>query len=321
MKGRQVRILAVVAFTLLVAGALFTGAAPYIYAEYALNLQGEMPTIQPQPAVPVRGQWMEDYFLMQQLDSSTIAIGEPRYYQGNYSYLIIGARAAVLFDAGSGLRDLEPLVRSLTSLPVTVVPSHLHFDHVGALGHFDKTALLDVGDLRARTSGGALSLTRYEFLGFADRLPRKTFSVNEWWAPDSILDLGGRRLRVLAAPGHTPSSVALLDEQRHQLFAGDFIYPGHLYAFLPGSRRRAYLQTTARLLKLLPADVRIFCAHMEDPAELVQAPELHRDYLVALQATLIGIRDGTLQSEGIYPRIFPVRGKVNFATGWRFNNR
>ena len=35
---------------------------------------------------------------------------------------------------------------------------------------------------------------------------------------------------------------------RRQLFLGDFLYPGELYAFLPGASRSAYLATTTRLI-------------------------------------------------------------------------
>src|SRR5471032_2870729 len=176
---------------LVIAGlaAALTAFAPYIGAEYLLRQHGAM--IGARPSQPVRGRWFDDYFLVETLDASTYAIGEPRYYQGNYSYLLVGSRRALLFDAGTGRRDIVPLVRSLPSLPVTVMPSHLHFDHVGALGHFESTALLDLASLRERVHNGHLTLRRYEFLGFADSQPEPDFAVNEWWVPGSIIDLGG----------------------------------------------------------------------------------------------------------------------------------
>ena len=305
------------AFAVVTAALLY----PYIYAEYAFDLRGHARTPLPKPDLPVAGQWFDDYFLIEKIDAATLAIGEPRYYQGNYSYLILGAERAVLFDAGTGLRDIVPVVRSLTSLPVTVIPSHLHFDHVGALGRFDKTALLDDPSLRARLREGRLTLGRYEFLGFADRLPTPTFRVDEWWAPESTVDLGGRRLRVLATPGHTPTSVSLYDESRRQLFAGDFIYPGNLYAFLPGASRSAYLATTKRLLSLIDPETQIFAAHMEDSPAPVRAPVLQVADLRALEKALTSIDRGGLPSEGFYPRVFPVRDPVRFATGWTWNDR
>jgi hydroxyacylglutathione hydrolase len=255
------------------------------------------------------------------IDTATIAIGEPRYYQGNYSYLILGTERAVLFDAGTGLKDIVPVVRSLTNLPVTVIPSHLHFDHVGALGRFDRTALLDDPSLRQRLRDGRLTLARYEFLGFADRLPAPTFRVDEWWAPDSTIELGGRRLRVLATPGHTPTSVSLYDESRHQLFAGDFIYPGDLYAFLPGASRSAYLATTKRLLSVVDPDTLIFAAHMADPPAPVRAPVLQVADLRAVDRALTSIDRGDLPARGFYPRLYPVRDPIRFAAGWAWNNR
>jgi hydroxyacylglutathione hydrolase len=304
------------ATALAVAVAIF---APYMGAEYLLRQHGAI--IGARPLQPVRGRWFDDYFVVETLDASTYAIGEPRYYQGNYSYLILGSNRAVLFDAGTGQRDIVPVVRSLTSLPVTVIPSHLHFDHVGALGRFEHTALLDLAPLRGRLRNGRLSLDRYEFLGFADSLPEPSFVVNEWWAPGSTIDLGGRTLRVLSTPGHTPSSAALYDVGRHWLFAGDFIYPGTLYAFLPGASRRDYQATTRRLLAMLEPDTRIYAAHMADDSDTISAPSLEMADLRALDRTLLGIRAGELKPTGWYPRRYPVRGMITFGTGYSWNNR
>src|ERR1700751_2103723 len=214
-------VFALAVLVLVLALALAACFAPYVYPELEYWLHGKELALVPEPAVAVTGRWHDDYFVLEEIDPTTVAIGEPRYYQGNYSYLIIGHRRAVLFDAGTGTRDLVPVVGSLTAPPVTVIPSHLHFDHVGALGRLDRTALLDAPSLRARARDSRLTLGRYEFLGFLEDLAPPTLRVNEWWAAGSAVDLGGRRIHVLSTPGHTPTSVSLYDEQRRQLFLGD----------------------------------------------------------------------------------------------------
>ena len=293
--------------------------APYIGAEVLLRQHGAR--VQPPPKQPLRGRWFDDYFVIEEIDATTFAIGEPRYYQGNYSYLIIGSDHALLFDAGTRSRDIVPVVRSLTTLPVTVLPSHLHFDHVGALGRFEHTALLDAPDLRSRAGSGVLALRRYEFLGFADSLPQPGITVDQWWAAGEMVELGGRRLQVMWMPGHTPTSVGLYDAGRRALFAGDFIYPGELYAFLPGSSRADYLATTRRLLSTLDPATRIYTAHMADDPPVIGAPVLEMSDLRALERTLVAIESGQARSTGWYPRVFPVRGPISFATGFRWNNR
>jgi hydroxyacylglutathione hydrolase len=315
-RQRFVFAFAVLGMTLVLA-AYF---APHVFPE-VYRLHGKEPPVLPKPAVAVAGRWYDDYFLVEEIDPTTLAIGEPRYYQGNYSYLIIGRQRAVLFDAGTGTRDIVPVVRSLTTLPITVIPSHLHFDHVGALGRLDRTALLDTPSLRARIRDSRLTLGRYEFLGFLQDLASPTFRVDEWWAAGTTVDLGERRIRVLSTPGHTPTSVSLYDEPRRQLFVGDFMYMGALYAFLPGASRSAYLATTRQLLAMSDPLTRIYTAHMAEPPAPVRAPVLEVADLRALEAALLRIEQGKLQSTGFYPRVFPVRGAMTFATGFSWNNR
>ncbi len=162
---------------------------------------------------------------------------------------------------------------------------------------------------------------RYEFLGFADSLPEPSFTVTEWCPPGSTIDLGARTVRVLSTPGHTLSSAALYDAQRRQLFAGDFIYPGTLYAFLPGASRRDYLDTTRKLLAVLDPATRIYAAHMADKAPTISAPVLEMADLYALEHTLERIKAGGPSNSGFYPRIYSVRGPITFASGYAWNNQ
>jgi hydroxyacylglutathione hydrolase len=294
--------------------------APYLFAELSVFLD---PHVRVDPSEPNlgAGSMVDDYWAVQRIDANTYAIGEPRYYQSNYAYLIVGEQRALLFDAGSGTRDITHVVTSLTHLPVTVLPSHLHFDHTGGIASFTSIAMIDLRDTRADVTNGRLTPGRYEYLGILDRLAPPTFSVTEWVKPGAKIDLGGRALQVLHVPGHTPSSVALYDAARHELFAGDFIYPTTLYAFLPGASLTQYRATTRALLTRLPADTTIWTAHCCRTGELTSAPWLTMTDLHDLDTALAAIHAGDSHGTGFFPRRFPVNQEMTLATGFPWNNR
>lgn len=73
-------------------------------------------------AEPLR--WFDDYYVVGDLGDGTYAIGEPRYGQCNFSYLIVGSQRALLFDSGPGIRDIGKVVKTLTSLPIVALPSN-----------------------------------------------------------------------------------------------------------------------------------------------------------------------------------------------------
>ena len=120
----------------------------------ALSLQGPPPLVDAVDEGP-NVRWFDDYFTIEALDERSFAIGEPRYAQANYSYLLLGRERAVLFDAGPGVRDIRPVAESLTALPITFVPSHFHYDHVGNRIPFDDVAVVDLPYLRERAPDGA----------------------------------------------------------------------------------------------------------------------------------------------------------------------
>lgn len=310
--GSAGAILAIVA-----TAALF---APYAYAEMFRWLAPHT-IVDPSHAKIAKGRMFDDYFAVQDLGGGTFAIGEPRYYQENYSYLIVGDNRALLFDSGSGTRDISPVVASLTRLPVTVTVSHLHFDHLGGIMPFHDIAMIDLPETRADVSDGIFTPGRYEYLGFLDGRKPPSFHVTDWIKPGATIDLGGRTLTVLSTPGHTPSSAALFDAQAHRVFIGDYMYPTTLYAFLPGASLSAYQSTARKLLATLPPDAIFWTAHCCRAGEGVSAPWLTMSDLRTVDHALTAIRSGDVHATGFYPRRYPVNNQMTIATGFAWNNR
>ena len=259
--------------------------------------------------------WHDDYFIVKVLDSSTFAIGEPRYQQQNVNYLIVGTERAILFDAGSGYRDIRPVAKALTDRPITFVPSHFHFYHVGNEITFDRVAIVDLPHIRSRVENGQLQLTWREHVGSIEGYAPPVLRVDEWLIPNTTIDLGGRELRVLYTPGHTDDSVSLLDTQNGYLFSGDFLYPGPLFAFLPNSAMGDYLQGVETVLAIATERSRFFGAHRSGPPGI---PEQTIRDLVDLENALLAIRAGELKGDGFYPVTYIVSPSVQLLSepGW-----
>src|SRR5271168_251764 len=77
--------------------------------------------------VPLADHWFEVY----KITPGVFAIYEPHQSEETIGYLIVGTQRALLFDTGMGIGDLKKIVKQLTNLPVAVLNSHTHDDHVG----------------------------------------------------------------------------------------------------------------------------------------------------------------------------------------------
>jgi len=277
------------------------------YLLFNLMGSGEPPPLLEHSAELDSSHWFDDYFIVEEIDKRTYAIGEPLYYQQNFSYLIAGSERAILFDAGPGYQDIRAVAESLTDIPITFIPSHFHYDHTGNQITFEQVAVVDLPRLRERAPDNKLTLTWPEHLGSLEGVDAPTLDVDEWLPIGSDIELGHRSLRVLYTPGHTDDSISLLDISSGAIFVGDFIYPGPLYAFLPNSSLQDYLDGSDNLLRDAESTASLYTAHRDAPPGI---PTLSTVDVEDLRRTLISIKSGETSGEGFYPRIYKVNERV-----------
>lgn len=224
--------------------------------------------------------WFEVY----KVPPGVFAIYEPRQSEEAISYLIVGADRAVLFDTGMGIGDIRKVAESLTRLPVTVINSHTHNDHVGGNWQFDSIDGMDTAFTRANAKGSTADAQAELAPGnVCGALPSgfdpKTYStrpfhITRWLHDRDRVDLGRRTLEVIAAPGHTPDAICLLDRTNGLLFTGDTFYPGTIWLYRPETDLDAYARSVQRLAALAPHLRTLFCAHNEPVASPAVLPQL-----------------------------------------------
>ena len=201
----------------------------------------------------------DKWFKVYKLPYDVFAIFEPYHFQEVISYLIIGSEKALLLDTGMGIGgNVKKVAESLTKLPLVVVNTHSHFDHTGGDYLFDCVHLLDVPECITQLSQGYtlpaddenLSLEAYSYPGELwfdpakiEVRPCNVIPVSE----GHIFDLGNRKLRVIATPGHSDDGLMLADDNNKVLFTGDTVYPAPLYAHLSQSNLETYRNTVYAL--------------------------------------------------------------------------
>jgi glyoxylase-like metal-dependent hydrolase (beta-lactamase superfamily II) len=234
--------------------------------------------------VPLPDTWFEVY----EVAHSVFAIYEPRQSEGTISYLILGNERAVLFDTGMGIGDLKKLTSELTKLPIVVLNSHTHDDHVGSNWQFSTIYGMDTDFTRQSALGSSADAQKEiapsEICGdLPAGFDAKTYATRPWKITKYIhdgesIDLGGRALKVIATPGHTPDAICLFDQANGLLFTGDTYYPGTIWLYRPETDLGAYGKSVQRLAALAPQIKTVLGAHDFPVAPAAVLPSLVADF-------------------------------------------
>lgn len=194
---------------------------------------------------------MEKYFCDHRISNRIIHIEDKL---GMFSTLILGNEKAVLFDTCSGLGNLKLHVSTLTSLPLIVINSHGHYDHVGGNYQFDEIFIHhDDMDLARQQSvpeiRSHLKMKQGE-IDFEEGIEVKKGSLKPI-SENTKLDLGGTTVQVVHLPGHTKGSIGLLLLEEKILLSGDAATP-IMCMFFPESCPMSVYLSTLEYMKKLP---------------------------------------------------------------------
>jgi len=228
-----------------------------------------LPRIEYKPLdrVTISDPWFEVY----KPASNVFAIYEPHQAEEVISYLIVGQKRALLFDTGMGISDIKKVTAELTTLPVIVLNSHTHNDHVGGNWEFATIYGMDTDFTRNNAKGSRedaqAEITPDQICGtLPSGFDAKTYVTRPWkitaYTHDGDrFDLGGRTLEVIATPGHTPDAISLIDRANGLLFTGDTYYPAPIWLFRSETNLDQYAASIRRLAALAPQVRLVLGAH------------------------------------------------------------
>lgn len=205
--------------------------------------------------------------------------------------LIVGRERAAVIDTGSGPREAEGLyaaIRRITDLPLLVVNTHAHGDHVFGNGYFAAKGVADFHATAAaiehlRRNGEAeRQLVRF----LEPEMALRQGGYSDIVVPGNIvaetggtLDLGGLTVQLFGlGPGHTSGD--LLVRCGKVLFTGDLVEEGGPPNFEDSDPYR-WAGLLGRLVRECDEDVVVVPGH-GNPVDLDFVRRQHREMLAAI---------------------------------------
>ena len=164
--------------------------------------------------------------------------------------LLCGTEKAALIDTGMTSPDAKEIAEGLTDLPLLLINTPADPDHISGNSAFEEVYMSPDEEETYRFFGGK----------------GKILPLRE----GDTIDLGERVLRIIDIPGHTPGSIALLDEKNRVLVSGDTVQDGHIFMFGPMRNLDKFIESLGHLSEYADKFDEIYPMHGSFPV----SPEL-----------------------------------------------
>ena len=214
------------------------------------------------------------------MDYQIIRINEDTWRieeQGVRFFLLTGTKEALLVDSGMMAKNAKEIAESITNLPLKLLNTHADMDHIAGNSTFD-----------------TFYMHPAEFTNY-HKTQKRAGKMTPVWEGD-VIDLGERPLEVIALPGHTPGSIALLDSKHKVLISGDPIQDGRIFMFGPQRDMLANYYSMKKIEKYMDRFDTVYPSHGSFP--------LSSDFIPSLIAGIEKIMSGEIAgTEGMFKNI------------------
>ena len=193
--------------------------------------------------------------------------------QGTLStaYLVEGSKEALVIDVCSGQEGFRDIVRQLIgNKSVAAALTHGHFDHSGGIKYFPEV-LLHKADT-----------------GF---LPKDATARHKYIDDGTVLDLGGKKIEVIAIPGHSPGSVAFFDRAGRYIMTGDAVGSTMVWMQISSLPLTVYLESVKKLEVLKDGIDELYVGHHEQ-----EKVKLTPQYISDMRIVTEKVLDGTIET-------------------------
>ena len=147
-------------------------------------------------------------------------------------YIVVGNEKAMIIDTMNGYEDVKAIAQTVTDLPLIVVHTHGHPDHIGGAAQFEEVYIHEKDEDSLKPINYDSIADYVELLGnmgaydVYDCSPADIRRIQKMpkclpLKEGMVFELGGRSIEVIETPGHTSGGCCFLDRKERILFSGD----------------------------------------------------------------------------------------------------
>lgn len=219
-----------------------------------------------------------------------------RIEDGDVRFLLLcGSERAALVDTGMNTPDAKEIAKSLTKLPIILINTHADRDHISGNAFFPEFYMSpkEEANFAEKGNGGTI-------------IPVKE---------GDVIDLGDRPLRIIDIPGHTPGSIAILDERNRVLISGDSVQDGKIFMFGQYRSMERYIESLDHLMEFEGQFDEIYAMHGTFPVKPDLIHKLREGASQIVEGKATG-REVNLFGNAVCLYLFPYAGFLCEMNKW-----